>query len=175
MKVFLASLFLLLGSTSIVLAAPEVLSGCQGEGCDCFRGYQHVSGKESRDFDIPVLRPFTLHKERSRTSQVLGKFEPGAKGRPLAQELLVEAKGLYIVKRVLDEKSPIKKSDRIDTVLSQGEGNARGRRAGKWVDFEFEKIVLDVAKKTIVTAWMSVTVNGITGYTPDQPFEKCLE
>lgn len=163
-------------STSAAAAAPEVIPGCQGEGCGCFRAYQSATLETRRpDHEIPTIRPFTLYKDRSDCSQHLGKFEAGTKARPLGQELVVDVKGEYIVELIQDKKLPLKKGDRIDTIINEGEGAARGRKNGKWVDFNFEDVQLKVVRETVISEWMSVRVNGIAGFTLEQPFEGCLE
>ncbi len=176
MKASLSLMFWLLSSTSIAAAVPEVIPGCQGEGCDCFKQDRSATpGVGSREHDIPAIRSFTLYKDRSGASQLLGKFQAGTKARPLRQDLVVEVKGEYVVEQVKDSKLPLKKGDKLDTIINEGEGTARGRKNDKWVDFDFENVKLKVVRKTVISAWMSVKANGITGFTREQPFEMCLE
>lgn len=176
MKASLSLLFWLFTSTSIAAAVPDVIAGCQGEGCDCFQAYRSVSSKAGpKEHDIPAIRSFSLHKDRSGASQLLGKFAAGTKARPLKQELVIEDKGEYIVERVQDNKLPLKKGDRIDTMINEGEGSARGRKNGKWVHFDVESVKLTVVRRTVISGWMTVKVNGVEGFTQQQPFEMCLE
>ena len=176
MQSFLSLIVLLLASTSLEAAVPEVISGCQGEGCDCFQEYRSDTSRTGpKDHDIPAIRSFTLFKDRSRAAQLLGTFAAGTRARPLRQDLVVEVAGEYIVDLVKDRKLPLKKGDRIDTIIKDGEGFARGRLNGKWVDFDFMNVKLKVVKETVMSEWMSVKVNGITGFTQEQPFQLCLE
>lgn len=170
------SLLSLLAATTVAVAAPEFIPGCQGEGCDCFHEYRSATQATGRsEQDIATIRPFTLYKERSDASQRLGEFNAGVKARPLTQELVVEDKGEYVVVEARGSKLALKKGDRIDTVIAEGEGFSRGRKGGKWIDFDYETIKLREVKKTRVTAWLSVKINGLTGFTPQQPFQMCLE
>lgn len=176
MKASLSLMFCLLTFTSIAVAAPEVIPGCVGEGCECFHEYRSATpGVGPQENDIPAIRSFTLYKDRSDGSQLLGKFEAGTKARPLKQELMVDVKGEYIVELVRDNKLPLKKGDKIDTIINEGEGFARGRINGKWVDFDFENVKLKVVRKTVLSAWVLVKTNGIVGFTREQPFQMCLE
>lgn len=176
MKSYLHAIVWLLISVTGAAAAPEVIPGCQGEGCGCFRGYQSATpGTRPPDHEIATIRSFTLYKNRSAASQLLGKFKAGTKARPLGQELLVEVKGEYIVELIQDKNLPFKTGDRIDTIINEGEGTARGRINGKWVDFDFQSVQLKTVKETVISEWMSVRVNGIAGFTLEQPFEGCLE
>lgn len=176
MKPFLSLIALLLASTSLEAAVPELIPGCQGEGCDCFHEYRSDTlGAGPKDHDIPAIRSFTVFKDRSRAAQLLGKFASGTRARPLRQDFIVEVTGEYIVDLVKDKKLPLRKGDRIDTLINEGEGFARGRLNGKWVNFDFENVKLKVVKETVTSEWMSVKVNGITGFTQDQPFQMCLE
>lgn len=176
MKASLALLFWFWTITSIAVAAPEVMPGCEGEGCDCFQVYRSATPRvDAKQNDIPAIRPFTLYKDRSGGSQLLGRFEAGTQARPLKQELMVDVKGEYIVESVRDEKLPLKKGDRIDTIINDGEGFARGRVNGKWVEFDFENVQLKTVRHTVLSSWMLVRANGIEGFTREQPFQMCLE
>lgn len=176
MKAFPLLMLWLLISPSVVAAAPEVIPGCQGEGCGCFRGYQSATLETRRpDHEIQTIRSFTLYKGRSDASQLLGKFAAGIKARPVGQDLVVDVEGEYVVDLVHDDTLPLKKGDRIDTIINEGEGFARGRKNGKWVDFSFEGLQLKVVSETVISEWMAVRVNGIAGFTREQPFEGCLE
>lgn len=171
MRAALSFLLGILATTSIAIAAPEIILGCQGEGCECFHEYREAK----TDKDIPTVRPFTLHKDRSVTSQVLGKFQAGIKAKPLKQELVVDAKGEYVVEAVYGSALPLKKGDKIDTILNEGEGVLRGRHNGKWINFDYENPKLKIVKKTEISEWLSVRVNGLAGFTREQPFQMCLE
>lgn len=176
MKTSLSLMFWIFTATSAAAAVPEIISGCQGEGCDCFQEYRSASPEASpREHDIPAIRPFTLYEDRTGASRLLGKFEAGTKARPLKQELLVEVKGEYIVERVQGKNVQFKKGDKLDTIINEGEGFARGRKNGSWVEFDFESVTLKVVRKAMISAWMSVKINGVAGFTQDHPFEMCLE
>jgi hypothetical protein len=176
MKLLLAILSALFAGVTVAAAAPEVIQGCQGEGCECFQAYRSAGATTGANRpEIVAIRPFTLFKDRSLASPVLGKFAPGVKARPLRQEIVVDAAGRYIVEQTAGGATSLKKGDALDTIISEGEGFYRARRNGQWVDFEAQTVKLKVVKKTAISAWMSVSVNGLVGFTPDHPFEKCLE
>lgn len=162
----------LLFKPAFLKAQPQLITGCQGEACDCFREYQSVS----RSSEVKTIRPFTVYKDASKSSAVLGEFIEGTKARLIAQHLLVEEPGRYIVKKVKSgQKIQLRRGDVVHTMINDGEGFVTVTKNKKSVSFYSEDVEFRTAIKTKISDWMHIQVNTVEGYTPDQPFEGCLE
>jgi hypothetical protein len=171
----LAVTFFLLASPASTSSPPvEVIDGCQGEGCDCFEGLEsHASRKP--DETIKAIRAFTLRKEMSGKSKVVGTFKIGTIARPLGSKMLVLQKGKYVVRKVDSAVANLSVGDAIDTKLYLGEGFSTARKGGIRVDFKYDQVELETISETQVDEWLKVSVGKVVGYTKDAPFAYCLE
>ena len=153
----------------------DVKDGCQGEGCDCFNEYKEiVSGKKTKNFEIVTIRPFNIYKDLNTKSKLLGTYKPGTKVRPLAQKIVITEPGERRAKSD-NKKLGIKKGDKLDSELNLGEGSLSARHNGKWITYDYKSLQTDEIKKSDLQDWIQVSVGNLTGFTPDHPFEGCLE
>jgi hypothetical protein len=156
--------------------AVAVMQGCEGEGCGCLRAYaQARSEGRSTDFAVPTLRPITLHAQAFAGSPVRGRFEPGTLATAGRQFIVLRDRGAHVVAANPGRVKGLRVGDRLDTLLSEGEGEVRARKRGQWVAFHVEQVELRTLRETRSEAWTEVTVGGQRGFTPNQPFEGCLE
>lgn len=170
MKILISTLIIITSLQSV--AKIEVIGGCQGEACDCLKEAQ----KKPQPELFETIRAFSVYKEPNIKSPVLGKFEAATKAKLIKQLIAIEEPGHYVVQKVAKaKKTGLKKNDKITLLLNEGEGFSSALLKGKNVSFYFEDVTLKTLKETKVSEWIQLKVENIEGYTPDYPFEGCLE
>lgn len=156
--------------------APEPVKGCQGEGCDCLAEYAgKTNGARPRDASIPTLRPIELRARPDKAAPIVARFPPGTLARPLDQWLVVIERGAYVVTANPGKVKGLRVGDRLDTMLSEGEGVVSLRKRGESFSFSHDEVRLRTIRKSVVQDWTEVTVGTQRGYTPGMPFQGCLE
>jgi hypothetical protein len=151
---------------------PEIIVGCQGEGCNCLREY---GAADKMDFDIVSIRSFTLYKSMSEKSKKLGEFKAGTKGTPSKRLILITDPGEYVVTKIHDRIEGLNVGDHVNTLIYLGEGTSKFRKNTNWISFSEEQITIKKIRPTKFREWMKVSIGTIHGYTTEYPFEGCLE
>lgn len=141
---------------------PELIEGCQGEGCGCTH-------------DNRTDKPLTLYKARSTRSKVLGKFTTGTSAKLLKVATLVLRPGKARVKAVLAEDSGLKAGEELTHLFAQGEGLWEARRNGKKISYQEGDAELEILQPAKYEVWVEVSVGAKHGFTDVFPFQGCLE
>ena len=171
---FFVLLILLVASASHAgVENQQVTEGCQGEGCECFQEYR--SGETKKGTPIQTIRPFIFYSRMDKNSKQLGNFKPGKKAIPLKFKTVAIDRGEYLVTKVKNNDSKVSVGDKLNTIVNLGEGEATARRGNVTVHFDFDQVELKQIRKPRMEQWLQLSVNGSVGFTPDEPFENCLE
>jgi hypothetical protein len=154
---------ILFGSASTSWAVgPEILEGCQGEGCGCTR-------------ETTANKDFTVFSEMDLKSKKLGKFKSGAEAKALKSFTKVIKPGKASVIQVGDPSLGLKAGDEVSHIFYLGEGFTKVMKAGKWIEFDDSKAKLKILEKPSFETWLEIKVGKIHGYTTSFPFLGCLE
>lgn len=161
MKNFSLTILILLFA-SFASADPEVISGCQGEGCGCTR---------EKKFDKEAI----LYEKMDAGSKVIGKFKAGTAASLVKVTTRVLKRGLSKVTAVNESFKTLKPGDEIHTVFSLGEGFYQAKIGDKLIEFEFDQVTLQEIEKPVYEVWAEIKVGKRKGYAQSFPFLGCLE